>query len=342
MEFYCGIDLHSKCSQVGIIDQDLKVLTNQKIPNDLEAILSVLSTVPGKPKVAVESTFNWYWLVDGLEDAGYDVKLGHTLALSMITKAKVKTDRRDAIVLARLLRMGELPEGYIHPRKSRYLRDLIRRRTSVVSLRAREYTGLRLLLYQEGLSDHSRNSIQRLSESELDALFSNEEVRLIASQELERIALYGEQISEIETRILQRSKDDVSYRRLREIPGLGEALAAVIFYESGEMTRFPGVRNYCSYSRVVPGAADSGGKTSRGRGSKQGNPHLKSAFSQAAVHAVRYYPTIRRYFDRQMNRRRGRSRKLVCYGIIAHKIAMATYFVLRDQVAYEERLLFGA
>ena len=341
MAFYCGIDLHSKISQVGVIDDALQIHANKKVPNDLGAVIEVLSSVPERPRVVVESTFNWYWLVDGLQDAGFDVTLAHTLALSMITKAKVKTDRRDAIVLARLLRMGEIPEGYIYPRETRGIRDLIRRRTSIVAMRGREYAGLRRLLYQEGLHNHTRNRVRQMTNEEFDALLSCPEVRLVASQELERIDLFSAQIEEIESRILEATRGQPDYQRLHEVPGLGHALAAVVFYESGGMARFKSVRKYSSYSRVVPGAANSGGKTARGRGSKQGNPHLKSAFSQAAVHAVRCYPRIRRYFDRQLNKRRGSARRLVCYNIIAHKLAVASYMILKTGARYEERLLFG-
>ncbi len=341
MGFYCGIDLHSKISQIAVIDDALSVLLNQKLANDLGAILGVLATIQEKPRIVIESTFNWYWLVDGLQDAGYKVVLAHTLALSMITRAKVKTDRRDAVILARLLRMNEVPEGYIYPRESRGVRDLIRRRTSVVAFRAREYAGLRRLLYQQGLSNHTRNGTRRMSEEELHALFDCQEVRMTASHEIARIELYSRQIDDIERYVIAHARDREDYQRLRGVPGLGHALAAIVYYESGEMNRFASPRNYSSYSRVVPGAADSGGKTARGRGSKQGNPHLKSAFSQAAVHAVRCYPKIRSHFDRQFKRRRGSARKIVCYSIIAHKLAVAAYFVLKEGKRYEEKLIFG-
>ena len=111
MEFYAGIDLHSRKSQVAVIDSHIETLINQSVSNDLAAILEILGRFDAKPRIVVESTFNWYWLVDGLQEAGYDVTLAHTLALSLITKSKVKTDRRDAVCLARLLRIGEIPRG---------------------------------------------------------------------------------------------------------------------------------------------------------------------------------------------------------------------------------------
>jgi DNA-binding transcriptional regulator YhcF (GntR family) len=99
-------------------------------------ILEFLDPFGKDVHIAIECTINWYWIVDGLKEVGYDVRLAHTLGLCMITGAKVKTDRRDAFKLARLLRMGELPEAYIYPKEKRHLRDLLRRRIGLVQQRA--------------------------------------------------------------------------------------------------------------------------------------------------------------------------------------------------------------
>ena len=92
MEYYCGIDLGSRSAQVCIIDEQERRLVQRKVRNELELILELLARVPTKPKIVIESTFNWYWLVDGLQEAGYDVRLAHVLGLALITGSKVKTD----------------------------------------------------------------------------------------------------------------------------------------------------------------------------------------------------------------------------------------------------------
>ena len=118
-------------------------------------------------------TFNWYWLVDGLIAVGFDVTLAHTLGLAMITHAKVKTDRRDAFTLAKLLRAGVIPKAYIYPPSTRPLRDLLRRRMQTVVLRAREYGALRQLLLREGILTSSRNQIKQADDSDLHQWFSH-------------------------------------------------------------------------------------------------------------------------------------------------------------------------
>jgi transposase len=103
MRFYCGIDLHAKDCFLCVIDEKYRVYLREKVANDLEVILNFLGSFSPRPCVAVEATLNWYWLVDGLQGAGFNVKLAHSLGLYMITGAKVKTDRRDAFSLAKLL-----------------------------------------------------------------------------------------------------------------------------------------------------------------------------------------------------------------------------------------------
>ena len=115
MSFYCGIDLSARVSQVCVINQQLTRLIDQKLPNDLDRIIRLLEPYRADLKIVVESTFNWYWLVDGLRAAGFSVCLAHTLGLSMITGAKVKTDRRDAFALAKLRLAGVIPQAYIYP-----------------------------------------------------------------------------------------------------------------------------------------------------------------------------------------------------------------------------------
>ena len=145
-----------------------------------------------------------------------------------------------------------------------------------------------------------------------------------------RIELYSEQIKELEHSILERAERQPVFARLQGIYGIGQVLALTILYEVGEMRRFENVRHFSSYCRVVPGLAQSGNITKRGRGSKQGNHFLKWAFSQAAVHAVRCYPEVRRCFDRHLSRRRGRGRRMIAYGIIAHKLAQAAYYIMTE------------
>jgi transposase len=342
MKFYCGIDLSARDCHVCVIDEGMKVVVQLKLRNELKQVVKVLSPYRENLEIVVESTFNWYWLVDGLQAAGFNVVLAHTLGLHLITGAKVKTDRRDAFSLAKLLLAGVIPKAYIYPPETRPVRDLLRRRTQLVQRRAGEYGSLRRLLLREGLLSNRQQEIKTAEEAELERWFSHPLVRLHASQELQRIALYSKQIAELEATIVAQAKEEKSYQRLQQLPGVGTIIALTILYEVGELKRFENVKVFSSYCRVVMGVAQSGQVTRRGRASKQGNHYLKWAFSQAAVHAVRNYPHVRRYYERQLKRHQGRGRKMVVYNIIAHKLAQAAFHILQEESEYRGELLFGS
>src|SRR5260370_10264359 len=118
-------------------------MVQQKLRKELRKIIKLLTPYKADLKIVVESTFNWYWLVDGLQAEGFEVVLAHTLGLYLITGAKVKTDRRDAYSLAKLLLVGAVPAAYIYPVETRPVRDLLRPRLHLVQARAREYGRLR-------------------------------------------------------------------------------------------------------------------------------------------------------------------------------------------------------
>ena len=133
MKLYVGIDLHSNNSVLVVLDENDKVIYSKRLPNDAQVILGVLAMYKEQIEaVAVESTYNWYWLVDGLLDAGVDVRLVNTAAIPQYAGLKHGNDHTDARHLAHLLRLNLLPEGYIYPREQRGVRDLLRRRFLLV------------------------------------------------------------------------------------------------------------------------------------------------------------------------------------------------------------------
>lgn len=259
MKLYGAIDLHSNNNVVVILDEQDKVVLEKRLPNDLQRVLLELAPYrESLESIAVESTFNWYWLVDGLAIAGYSVKLAHVLGLAMITAAKVKTDKRDAFTLARLLRVQAIPEAHIYPRAERGTRDVLRRRLSLVRLRAEEYGSIRRMLYRYGVLDHSRRSTALLTEDKLASYFDDAAVKLHARQEIERIRLYSEQINELEAQLLSVARERPEFHRLLQLPGVADILALTILYETGPVARFASARHYSSYCRVVPGIGQSG------------------------------------------------------------------------------------
>ena len=133
-QYYCGMDLHSNNTFVAISNETGKRIFQKRVPNNIRAILEYL--VPFKESiggVVVESTFNWYWLVDGLQEAGYKVHLAHPPAIVQYNGLKHQGDKHSAFFLAKLLRLNILPQGYIFPKDERHIRDLLRKRLMMVN-----------------------------------------------------------------------------------------------------------------------------------------------------------------------------------------------------------------
>ena len=341
MLFYCGIDLHARESVLCIIDAQDTIHFRDKVPNQLSRILEIFHSFNPKPKVALEATLNWYWLVDGLQEAGFEVKLAHPFGLQVIKKAKVKTDNRDAFHLARLLRLDALPESYIYPKETRPLRDLLRKRQKIVSLRAAEYTSLHRTLLQHGIVDIPATQAKEFNSRDIEYYFEHPVIQCRCAMELERMQFYTRQIKILEEIIFGNALEHQDFLMLQTIPGVGKLLASIILYETGDVNRFPTAKQYCSYSRVVPGIAQSSNTVRRGKGSKQGNPYLKYAFMRAAALAVRFDGPIRRFRLKHLNRRRSKARKLISVSIVAHKLAVAAYQILKDKKTFQVESMFG-
>lgn len=81
MQFYCGIDLSARTSQVCVIDEGISVLVQKKVRNKLPRIIELIEPYKNNLQAVVESTFNRYWLVDGLQEAGFDITLAHPFGL---------------------------------------------------------------------------------------------------------------------------------------------------------------------------------------------------------------------------------------------------------------------
>lgn len=341
--YYCGIDLGSTHSQVCVIDADDQVLYNKKLRNNIDSFVHLLKDYGAELRVLVESTFNWDWIVDGLQAHGVHVELAHAFGLAAITNAKVKTDKRDAETLARLLRVDMVPTAYIYPADERGYRDLLRHRIRLIRQRSMLYTKLRTLFYRFDQRQLSQLEMERLTSEQLAEMIPHSAHAFLFSQAQQRIAemqihiQHTEQI--VKQHVQEKRRQEIDL--LKTLPGVADVLAMTILYEIGDIHRFPNVKQFSSYSRVVPGCANSSGKQKKGRGNKQGNPFLKWSFTLAAQRAATYYPECKAFKEKQMKRHSGSAQKLIANCILAHRLAAATYHILKKKEAYQKELLFA-
>lgn len=339
MKLYGAIDLHSNNNVVVITDENDRVLLEKRLRNDLGSVLDHLSPYRADlTAVAVESTYNWYWLVDGLMDAGYDVKLVNTSAVTVYSGLKYSSDEHDARHLSHLLRLGILPEGYICPKELRAVRDLLRKRSQLVRYRTMQVLSIQNLWSRNTGASLSSYQTKLLSEPEVARIFGAGSERSMAIESnLAVLKSLQVQILRLEKEVYERVKLRPEYEKLLTVNGVGKVLALTIMLETGEIKRFAEVGQYASYCRCVSSSRWSNAKKKGEGNRKNGNKYLAWAFVEAAHFGARYNERIRRFYQRK----KAQTNVIVAVKATAHKLARACYYVMRDQVPFNVERAFS-
>jgi transposase len=337
MQTYAAVDLHSNNGFLTVIDESDRILRQKKLPNRITAFVEELepfrSTLQG---VAVESTFNWYWLVDGLIDHGFAPRLVNTSAIQQYEGLKHSDDPYDAWWLAHMMRLGILPTGHIYPREQRAVRDLLRKRMTLVQQRTANILSVQNLEQRNRGTKISSNEVKKLTPAQVHELYENNELGLAITTTLHVIDVLTEQVKLLERVVLKKAKLRPEFEPLRTVWGIGQVLSLTIMYEAGSMDRFASAGEFASYARCVDARRLSNGKKKAGNNGKNGNRYLAWAFVEAARFAVRFYPEAKRYFDRKASK----TNTIVATKAIAHKLARASFYVLRDRIRFDPKKVF--
>ena len=338
MEKYSGIDLHSNNSVVAVIDESDRVCCQQRVPNDLKQIVALLEPFRAElTGVVVESTFNWYWLVDGLLAAGFDVKLANTAALPEYSGLKYSGDEHDARHLAHLLRLKLLRMGYIFPPELRAVRDLARKRQQLVRSCTLHILAFETTYAQQTGGSISADAIKAMSLADVEKWGWDPDVTLAAQANLATVLNLLGLIKVLEKRLHERVALKPEYKVLKTVPGIGEVLSTVIMLETGPIERFNSPGNYASYARCVASTRISNSKK-KGEGNRKcGNAYLSWAFVEAAHMAIRFNAAAKRFYERKKARTNG----AVATKALAHKLARACYHMLKEQTTFDEQRCFA-
>jgi transposase len=337
MQLYAGLDLHSRNTYIGIMDQEFKRIFNKRVSNSLPLILTTLEPFQDQLKgIVVESTFNWYWLIDGLMDAGYQcVHLANPSAMKQYEGIKHTDDQHDAFFLAQMLILGILPQGYIYPKEDRPVRDLARKRLFLVRHKTSHILSLQSLIARCCAQRVSANEIRKFTVENLQQLLGDEHIVLSAQANLETIMFLKQQIHQLEKAIQKKVKLNKAFQQLLTVPGIGLILAMTIMLEVGDIGRFAQVGNFASYSRCVSSQRLSDGK-SKGHGNrKNGNRYLSWAFTEAAHLSRRYNEYFRSYYNRKV----AQANTSLATKALSNKLARICYYIMRDQVPFRKELL---
>jgi transposase len=180
------------------------------------------------------------------------------------------------------------------------------------------------------------NDVKRLDEHWVRDLFKEEHLFLAVNTSVGIMRYLGERIKEIEKVVKQRVELRKEFEGLLTLPGVGDILGLTIMLEVGDIGRFAEVGNYSSYCRCVRSTRISAGKAKGEGNRKNGNKYLSWAYVEAANFAIRHYPVVQRYYQRKAAKTNG----VVAIKAISHKLARASYYIMRDQVEYDANKLF--
>ena len=338
MNKYSGIDLHSNNCVVVVSDEEDHMCCEKRVPNDLAKVVALLEPFRAElVGIAVESTFNWYWLVDGLRAAGFEVKLVNTAAIAQYEGLKYSADEHDARHLAHLLRLNLLHFGYAFEPEWRAIRDLARKRLQLVRTRTTHILALETIFARQTGSHLSGDRAKALDIEDIAKWGWQDDVTLAAQVNVLTIQAMERGIAIIERRLHERVKLAPEYAVLKSAPGIGEILSTVIMLETGPIDRFTSAGNYASYARCVGSGRFSNAKKKGEGNRKNGNAYLAWAFVEAAHFALRYNEAAKRFYERK----RARTNGAVATKALAHKLARACYHMLKGQTLFDEKRCFA-
>ena len=309
------------------------------MPNKPDEILAELESFKDEIiGIVVESTFNWYWLVDCLMAVGYKVHSANPAGIQKYKGLKYSDDQYDSFWLAHLLRLNILPEGYIYPKEDRPVLDLLRKRGHLVRLRTSLINSPQGIISRNCGTMLGANRIKQVRKDHVAPfLYGEEDLALSGAVSKDSIDYLGQQIRRIEIAVSNRVKVKKPFMGLQTIPGTGKILSLTIMLETGSIKRFAKVGNFFSYCRKVPSSWTSNTKK-KGKGNiKNGNKYLAWAFSEAAEFCRRYDEAAKAFY----NRKAARTNRMVAHTALAHKLARAAYYIMRDNVEFDSRKLFA-
>jgi transposase len=319
-----GMDLHRRRSVLVRMTEDGRRLGTARIVNSPDQLRAQLARAGTSPRVVPEATYGWYWAADTLAAAGAEVHLAHPLGVKAFSCRRVKNDERDAADLADLLRMGRLPEAWIAPAEVRDLRELTRYRQKLVGLRTSCKDQVHAVLAKLGVPVTCSDILGTAGSAWPGGLGLPQPYtgKITSLRQLS-----GELTTEI-TMLTEVLAGDRGYRVIRQLPGIGPVLAAVITAEIGDVTRFASAARLCSWAGLTPRHRESDVKVARGHVTKQGSRLLRRALIKAIQRVPR--DSVIGSVKEAIITRRGNQARNIAKVAAARRLLTLVYYGLRD------------
>jgi transposase len=335
---YIAFDAHKRYTWARVEDEHGKAVRQGRIEHAKAALQKFLADLESGSPVAVETVGNWYWIVDEIEQAGFQPKLVNARLAKIMMGQVNKTDKLDARGLNRLQRSGTLPTVWIPPAPLRDAREMPRTRMALVGQRTQLKNRVHATLAKYGVQAPAVSDLFGVKGRQLLQPLLAElppHTAAVTAELLEHLDHVQEIIRRLESRIEEVFLPTPETQLLRSLPGVGPIISVVLLNELGDIRRFPTSHHCAAYAGTVPRVHASGGKQWGGRVRMDVNPYLKWAFVEAANAAVLHrgkatHAHIIQLYNR-IRARRGHGKAIVA---VARHLAEAAYWVLCKGESY--------
>lgn len=332
--YYTGIDLHRKTSFITTVDTKGHIVKKVNLLNDEARILEYFLSLDDDTQVVIESTSNWYWLYDLLNEHGIPVVVSNPVKTKAIASARIKNDKLDSHMLAQLLRADLLATVHVSSQQTRQLKELLRHRSKLVRDAVRMKNRIQNIIAKNNLlvpvSDlFGKRGLAFLAQAKLPP-YQRKQVNTYLTLYLQ----LKEHTEALTKQVKQYASGNEMAQLLMTIPGVGAITAMFMVAEIEDIARFKSYRHLSSYAGLVPRLDASADKQRTGRITKQGSPYLRTALVEAAQAAARTKSRLNAFFRRRIVRS-GYQKAIVA---TAHKIVQYAYYILRDQRPYRDSI----
>lgn len=323
---YVGVDYHKRYSMATKMDEQGTILEQVRLRNDPATLQGYVETLPPGSKIALEATGSWYYFYETLESRCPNIHLAHPLKTRAIAEARIKTDKIDATMLAHLLRTNLLPTSYIPSREIRDVREILRYRASLVSIRTSLKNRVHAILSKNGIIFPYSNIFGKKGLAYLKELEVRPCYRQGIDGYLTLAVTLNTLIAELNETVIQLVQENHQATLLTTIPGISYFSALLIISEIGEVERFPSARKLCSYAGLVPRVYSSGGKTRYGSITKQGSKWLRWILVELSHHFAGSSSRLKHRYDK-ITKTHGKNTARVA---VARDMLKIIYYMLRD------------
>jgi transposase len=329
---FVALDLHKHYLMIGAVDAKQKIVLPNRRLSLAEFPDWATKHLKRSDAVVLEATTNAWQLYDQLQPLVESVTVANSLLVKLITSARVKTDARDTMALARLLAAGLVPSVWVPPLEVRELRALVAHRQRLIRQRTQTRNRLQSMLHRHNFLPPTGGLFSPGNRPWWESLVLGFSEKLLVRQDLSILDNLLPLIAEVEDELARLSTVEPWASQvpfLVQLPGIGLLSAMVLLSAIGDIGRFLTAKKLVGYSGLGVSVHASGQVYRTGRITKQGRRELRWVMVEAAWAAVEHSPKWKAEYAR-LEKRLGSKKAIVA---IARKLLVVVWHVLTEHVA---------